>query len=156
MLKKILLLVCSLMILTGTVWAEDNPRYKFLSRDSAGIYEFDTKTVRFITSGSSSGDIIDVWIKATYSPEGKSAVLQKVQDAGAPTDEYADLAYSLMHFQLRYSTRESKLLGMSNYTNTEHIDTYTFENEEWEPILPESPGEAWLEGTRLYLNSQGS
>jgi hypothetical protein len=155
MLKKILLLVCILITLTGIVWAEDDPGYKFLYRDSAGISEFETKTVQYIPTSSSPSDIIDVWIKTTYSPEGKKAVLQKIQDEGAPIDTYADLTYSLWHYQLRYSTRESKLLGVSNYSNTGQIDTYSFDNEEWEPILRQSPGEAWLECTRRYLNSQG-
>jgi hypothetical protein len=110
---------------------------------SGNEWFYDTENLRTLQRG-----IIKTWWKIKYSDEGRNLFIQQLNGLGWETQKtqlYETLSYSLNLIEMNCTTRETRLVLISNYSVNHVLDSVNTKQlplEEWDPVADKSIGDA--------------
>lgn len=110
--------------------AEEENRFKSLSKDANSTYFLDVKTLRHVAvdSGydfrrnpdqvSKDKGYVEAWVKVEYSKQGAKEVVASLVAQERVVEGYDRLAFSFQLLRVRPATRELALLEQADYDKT--------------------------------------
>lgn len=141
-----LLLLAALLLPSGPAAAQDNnSRWQTVSTQDGVTISFDTQTLRY---ADTSGAIVIVWQKNFLEP----AAAQELVKALDLTGDKAQLSYFLEERRINLTDRCSAIYELDLYDNQQTLlETNPIQAPVWEPIKPESTGEAICRAVAAYI-----
>lgn len=120
--KAPLLLAFILFISLNTAYAGDRFQY-MMSCDYFDVY-IDTETIKYGDSymiGYKDKNIIDVWGKTIYNPQGVKDVINNRKKLGLNIEGFSNLSYHMVHIKYYLDSRKFQLLSLTYYSNNGDI-----------------------------------
>lgn len=139
-MKKILLLVCMLLVFCNVAYANED-RWQWICSDDEYSFFFDTATIKYGTCPVNSGqkNCINVWVKMVYTWES----IQKIASICKDNDSVnLNIRYSLNEWEINPNDGTFLRIGTTYYDKDGHVaETFTF-NSKWDHIIPGTRGES--------------
>ena len=115
---------------------------------------FDSQTIKYSRNFDTINQgVIDVWFKCKFSQLGREDIIDRYRKAKLPTEGYENLDISMRHYLVNIKSNSLKLFGEADYnTNGKVISSVNLTESEatWQPVIPGSVGEAWLNAIKDY------
>lgn len=144
----ILLLVGAVMFTAVPVMGAGSARFVLMDETEDYSYYLDTETLRQIPDPYRDEKLVDAWIKAIPSGQGRQKKIADRQNNLKSTDGYEAYGYSLNRYYFRLKQRQLLVMDRRDFSGFgAPLDAQSFKYDilRWEDLVPDTPPDAWYD-----------